>query len=403
MMFDGNLTRANCSPRTGWGGRLVAATAVALLLIGSLASVASAAPRPIEINLFLGSDCVFGFAKPVSVIKVVIRDSDGVLRGKRAAVSDDGGFWAACGTNLVTPGDSIKVAVFETGQTKTVTVPLLTVHANRGTNVVSGRAPSTGSLTLNAFESRFGSSDDFDISQPLAVSAGSYSLDFDSLGINLRGGAFYELEWESVDGHVHAIRRGSVPFVELTLHESTFFGATTPNGFLKVTLTDPAQVAVGKGIGDMEEGFVDGRFTDANGSMYRLKGGEHLSAPALLAQSSYDIPAINGTVNLSSDVISGKCFPNGMFVVFAFSVTTFEAGVVFGVAAANGSVSEDFSPFFNVRSGDQVQIICYSAGGDEVVHEFSAGGGAASLSSRELQRLSGLGENSRRLNPRGVH
>ena len=126
----------------------------------------------------------------------------------------------------------------------------------------------------------------------------------------------------------------------------------------------------------MQEGFVDGRFADANGSMYRLKGGEHLSAPALLAQSSYDIPAINGTVNLSSDVISGKCFPNGVFVVFAFSVTTFEGGDVFGITAANGSVSVDFSPFFNVRNGDQVEIICYSPGGDEITHQFSAGGGA---------------------------
>ncbi len=387
-MFDGSLSKR--LSRSGWKGRIVAATAVAVLLVGSLAAGASAAPRPIELDLFLGSDCVFGNAKPDSVIKVVIRDSDGVERAKRATVSDDGGFWAACGTNLVTPGDSIKVAVFETGQTKTVTVPLLTVNANRGTNVVSGKAPSNGSLTLNAFEGRFEGSDNFDIAQNLSVVAGSYSFDFDSLGINLRGGAFYELVWDSADGHVQATRRGNVPFVQLSLGDSTFRGSTTPNGFLKVTLTDPAPAAVGKGIGDMQDGFVEGRFTDGNGSMYRLKGGEHLSAPALLAQSSYDIPAINGTVNLSSDVISGKCFPNGTFVVFAFSVTTFEAGQVFGVAAANGSVSEDFSPFFNVKSGDQVQIICYSAGGDEVIHEFSAGGGAASVSAREFQRRSGL-------------
>ncbi len=388
---------------TGWTRQLGAAAAVACLLVGSLASGVSAAPRPIELDLFLGSDCVLGYARPNSVIKVVIRDSGGVLRAKRAAVSDEIGFWEACGTNLVTPGDSIKVAVFETGQKKTVTVPLLTVHANRGTNVVSGKAPSTGSLTLEAFEGRFEPSDNFELSRHLTVSSGSYSFDFDSVGINLYGGAFYELDWESGDGHVRATRRGDVPFVELILHESRFFGATRPGGLLKVTLTDPAQVAVGRGIGDMQDGFVDGRFTDANGSMYRLKGGEHLSAPALLAQSSYDIPAINGNVNLSSDVISGDCFPNGRFVVFAISFTTFDGAEVLGVASANGSVSVDFSSFFNVRSGDLVEIICYSAGGDEVVHEFSAGGSAASLSARELQRRSGLDVRSRLMNSPGSH
>ena len=398
MMFDRTVTRASRHTRTGWKGRVVAAATVALLLVGTLASGASAAPRPIELDLFLGSDCVFGSAKPDSVVKVVIRDSDGVQRAKRATVSDDGGFWAACGTNLVTPGDEIKVAVFETGQTKIVTVPLLTVNANRGTNVVSGKAPSTGSLTLNAFEGRFDGGDNFDISQNLAVSAGSYSLDFDNLGINLRGGAFYELQWTSADGLVRATRRGNVPFVQLSLGDLTFRGSTTPNGFLKLTLTNPAKVAVGKGIGDMQDGFVDGRFTDTNGSMYRLKGGEHLSAPALLAQSSYDIPAINGTVNLSSDVISGKCFPNGMFLVFAFSLTVDQAGGAFGSAASNGSVSVDFSPFFDVKRGDQVQIICYSPGGDEINQQFSAGGGAATASAREFQRRSGLAVNSRRLN-----
>ena len=202
---------------TGWRGRLVAAAAAALLLVGSLASGASAA-RPIQINLFLGSECVLGSAKPVSVIKVVIRDPDGVLRAKRAAVSDEAGFWEACGTNLVTPGDSIKVAVMETGQTRTVKVPLLTVRANRGTNVVSGKAPSTGSLSLNVFDGRFGLSD-YDITRHPAVTGGSYSFDLDSLGLNLLGGARYELEWESGDGHVHAVRRGSVPFVQLRLHE----------------------------------------------------------------------------------------------------------------------------------------------------------------------------------------
>lgn len=136
---------------------LGAALILASLMTGTLVAGASAAPRPITFEVFIGDVCVFGRAENNSFLKVIIRDSAGRQKGREAVEADGAGNWQSCtfnGAFPILPGDQINVEVFDTGQTRTFTVPTLT-KIDRGTNVVAGRAPAGSNVELEAFDFRW--------------------------------------------------------------------------------------------------------------------------------------------------------------------------------------------------------------------------------------------------------
>jgi hypothetical protein len=365
------------------GRRAAIGGVLASMLTAVAASTVSAAPPPLTIQVLVGDFCVQGTARPNATIKVVIRDADGSVKGRDASLVDEDGRWSACAdffADILQPGDSIKAKVFETGQARTFKIPRFTIDVNRVTDVVSGRAPANSKLMLYAIDQSFAffGMESYSVTQPVTANdSGNYSYDFGNQDVDLLGGAQVAAIWMAQGGNVEVARFMSVPYVLLQLNKSPFSGAAKPAAHVAITLTNgPDTVAEGHAVAEYGADFglpsgFSGRFFDSDGEPYRVMGGEHLSAPALGSDASWTVPAINGSVELSSDRVSGHCIPNELFIVIVQGDEAF--GADFGTTAGDGHFSVDMTGSAgNIRSGDQVEIVCLSSGRDQVIQDFVA-------------------------------
>jgi hypothetical protein len=356
---------------------LSAALLLATVLGGSLVSTAAAAPRPITFEVFIGDHCVFGRAKSDAFLKVIIRDSLGRQKGREAVEADPDGFWVSCvfgGARAITPGDTINVEVFDTGQVRNFTVPLLTGRVDRGANLVSGRAPAGTTVELEAFDFRFDLwGEAYDVIEHVVAAGGNYAYDFDTQNIDIEGGASVVVRWRNGSDTVMAGRFQIAPFVVMALNTSDVAGAVGPNRDIRVALSrGGTRVGTAHGVGLYSDTTFYSEFADADGEPYIVTGGEMLSAPALGAFSSWRVPPINTRTDVAADKVAGTCFANGRFVVLAENPAGFEFGFDFGTAAANGNFEVDLTSQVNVRKGYRVAVLCYSPEGDEVTHESLA-------------------------------
>jgi hypothetical protein len=357
---------------------LFVALLMGTILLGTAATAASAAPRPITFDVFIGDFCFGGRAKNNSFLKVIIHDKDGVQKGREAVEADPAGFWQTCtflSAGPMAPGDKIDVEVFDTGQKRTFTVPLLTGRVDRGTNVVSGKAPAGSSVTIEAFDFRWDLwGESYDEVVDVVATGGNFTYDFDNSGIDIKGGANVVVFWSNAGDTVHVGRFQIAPFLSLQLGLAQLAGAARPNGLLSITLKNSSGnvLARGNGVGAYGDTTFYGEFADADGEAYKLRGGEKLNAPALGAASSWTVPNIAAQTDVAADKIKGKCFPNQRFLVLSNNPNGFEFGLTFGTAAGNGAWEVDLTDQVNIKRGYRVAVLCYSAGGDEVVGEFMA-------------------------------
>jgi hypothetical protein len=354
---------------------VAAALVLGGILAGSFAGAASAAQRPITLEIFIGDSCVYGKGKPSSFFKVIITDRSGVEKGRGAVESDPDGNWSACmqqGVRPMAPGDKIAVTDFETGQKRSLTVPTLTGRVDRGTNVVSGKAPTGSTVEVEAFDFRFDLwGEQYDSIQHVVAANGNYLYDFDNAGVNIRGGASVVIRWRSGGDVVMVGRFQIAPFVVMRLGESDFAGASGPNRLAELKLTrSGAVVARGNGVGAYGDSSFYGDFADADGERYFVNGGEQFSAPVLGAVSSWRVPQIAGRSDLAADTVSGRCFASGRFVTLAQGSGGLGYGLGFGTANADGTFTVDLTDQVDITKGFRIGILCYSAEGDEVSQEF---------------------------------
>jgi hypothetical protein len=355
--------------------KAAAALVLGGMLAGSFAGVASAARPPITFQIFIGDSCVSGTAKSDSFLKVIITDRSGIQKGRGAVETDPEGNWSAClqqGIRPMAPGDKVAVTDFESGQKRSFKVPTLTGRVDRGSNVVSGKAPTGTTVEVEAFDFRFDLwGEQYDSVQHVPATNGGYSYDFDNAGVDIKGGASVVIRWRSGADVVMVGRFQIAPYVVLALGQSDFAGASGPNRLAQLTLSGSGGVlASGNGVGSYGDTTFYGDFADEDGERYFVQGGEQLNAPVLGASSSWRVPRIAGKADLVNDVVSGNCFANGRFVTLAQGPGGFGYGLGFGTAKPDGTFSVDLTDQVDMVKGFRVGILCYSAEGDEVSQEF---------------------------------
>lgn len=354
---------------------LVGSLVLATLLVGSIAPLAAAAaPRPITFDVFIGDYCVTGRAKNDSFLKVIVRDADGRLKIREAVDADSAGYWESCvmfGAAPIVPGDKISVTVFGTGQKRDFTVPTLTVKTNRGTNVVSGKAPADTNVELEAFDFRFDLwGEAYDSVHVIPATGGSYSYDFDTDGVDIKGGAHIVARWRNGSDTVSVGRFQYAPFITFQLGASQVGGAGGANGLVKIKLSankGSSVFAVANGVGSYVDSSFLTDFATSDGEPYKVKGGEWLNAPALGAASSWRIPQIDAAADLAADKVRGDCFANGRFMVLVQGPAAY--GLGFGEADSNGDFEVDLGDQVDIKKGYRVAVLCYSPEGDEIVSE----------------------------------
>jgi hypothetical protein len=351
-------------------GRGFAAVIGAVLVLGAMVGPALGATRPLTLDIVLDDFCAIGTAKPNTVIKYVIKDSSGAIKGRDAQMSDGQGFWSACVDFFAdgfATGDKFKITDYDTNQTLNYTIPRLTLSVDRKTDVVSGRAPAGATVELEAadFNTPLFGKDPYDVIDDVTANGGSsYSHDFGNDGVDLMTGAYLEARLSGAGGNVMVRRDMSVPGLYMLLGTADFQGYMRPYYPIGITLkVGGMQVASGHGVGD-EIGQFRGKLVDGDGDQYHLMGGESLKAPKL--GISWTVPTINGSANRQTDVVSGTCFPNAVWAVVAG-----DFGFANGTTGASGHFSVDMSDQQDLVKGDFVAIGCFTNAGDLVEQDLT--------------------------------
>ena len=246
---------------------------------------------------------------------------------------------------------------------------------DRGSNVVSGKAPAGTSVEIEAFDFRWDLwGESYDSIHRVVANGGAFAYDFDNDNVDIKGGASVVVRWRAGGDAVQVGRFMIAPFLSLQIGLSEFAGSSGPNRLVNIVLKDSPSTVVARGyaVGSYSDTTFYGQFADTDGEPYRLRGGEKLSAPALGAASTWIVPKMNVKTDLAADKITGRCFPNQRYLVLAQNPNGFEFGLGFGDAAANGDWEQDLTDQVDIKRGYRVSVLCYSAGGDEVVGHFAA-------------------------------
>ena len=359
-----------------WLRTLVAGAAASGLLLTVWAPGVAAAPRPLTVSVSIGDTCVYGQARKNSFVKVIVRDPAGnvLLRG----VGDTAAYgqWSVCGYGYpIQAGDKIKALVIETGQSRTFTVPRLTIDTDRVAETVSGKAPAGSMVSIEVATpgaSSVGLPEYDMIESVVAGGGGAYSFDFSTDGIDLIGGATASATWTTAGGNVQVLRQTSVPGLSVAIGSAQFGGAFKPNAHLGIVVTHGVnQVATGDAIGDsFYGGQISGQFVDADTEPYAIRTGDWIAAPGLGSDGTFQVPAIDGTANLATEQVSGTCFANGLYIVLVTGPDYLDFGYTFGTAGPSGGFTADLSGQLNIKKGFSVQIGCYTANADLVADTF---------------------------------
>ena len=352
---------------------LLAAAAMSLLFL--LPSVTSAAPRPVTFAIFIldGEACIYGRALNNGHVNVTLRSESGNIDSVGRKLPADGdGYWSWCVfRGAIHPNDQVTAKVIETGEKRTVLVPNLTVHVNRVGDVVTGYGPANKTLSLHVWDYQQ-IVPEYDFSVDVTTNAqGRYSIDL-SGSADLVGDAVAVLSWEN-SHHDYFQISGGAPFVSVGYRTSNFEGEADRGARVRVTLKDPGGATLAKGDAVGHESFQGsyyGRFLIDRNHEYEITGGETVRAPAVGSDTGWVVPHIDAAVNLSTDVVTGQCFPNMPAFVETFSLHGPESGYMDGVADGSGAVSIDLSSSVDIKARFVVRLTCLAPSGDRAFHEF---------------------------------
>lgn len=254
-------------------------------------------------------------------------------------------------------------------------MPKITLIGDRVNDVFRGKglANRVGSLFYRAgLTATYGYE-----AEVTAAADGTWSY---SVGDDLIGGIGAEITWTNATGD-WMVASGTVPYVAVTLGRSQFAGGASPLQNVKVSLKDPA-AAVVKGRGSAvggEYGEYAGVFVDANGTPVNVAAGNRLVS-GIASDANWIVPNIEGSANVATDHVYGRCFDAEMSYYFA-SVSVYrygsERGFSFASPDEDGAFEVDFSEpdgysfsHADVRHRDKIVIRCWLSTGDIVSTSF---------------------------------
>jgi hypothetical protein len=352
-----------------YGRVAIGLVAASLLAIVALPTSASAATPSITFSMQIYGPCLGGNAAANTTISIVWRDSTGSLKAKGSTASSNSGGWTFCPTDTtlaVMPGD--RVSVSDGSYTRAYSVPNLTIQVDRVNSTYQGTGP--GGRTIKLFipngdverihSVRIGTDGTWSF-KPAGGLGGSYVVDYIAYA-----------EWISPNSDqldVYAY----FPKIGVTLGKADFYGTTTAFSEVAATISDGSQ-GQGSATGD-GRGTFSGLFRNSSGNAVSVSPGDHISAPSLASNADWIVPAIQGSADKTTEIVTGTCSDTGTAATYVGVTIVRPDGHVRAAATwaieSDGSFVADFTdygPFgpqhANIKTGDRVKIDCFQTTGD---------------------------------------
>jgi hypothetical protein len=349
---------------------VTAFVAVGVALGVLLPATVAAASLP-SLRLTIGRKCVGDYGSAANTtFELVWRDSDGGLIGKKAVTTDEFGYWNFCATghHTLSAGDRLKVTVG--ADSKTLTIPDLTLTVNRVHNYLSGRAPAgTGLRVLctggNGFEPCIWN---------VGVRAGvngywSHPVPWDVTGYHGFDGQPFELHWRSPAGDSVYVD-ANAPTIHVEVGTANVWGYYDANATSYVRLYDSSMTlkATAAITGAPYLGAFQGTFRDSGGNLVKSGVGDTV-ASGIASNARFVLPQIDATATASTDRVTGQCENTSSSLGYA-DISLYRTGKLRGSASAG---DQDGAFDFDFRHADEVYNEANIKRGDRLVIDCAQG------------------------------
>jgi hypothetical protein len=273
---------------------------------------------------------------------------------------------ASCFKRGVTGLDRIRAT--DGSVSREIVVPNLTITVNRVTDVVSGHAPASRSVTFTGchYEAWLTCSD---ISGGTTASAnGAYSKDFTPT-VDIRGEDFVEVEYSSPAGDT-VTREGFAPKAVVRVGDSSVLGFANPGQSVSVRLKRSGSVkGTATGVADAGLGYWSETLHRSGGDPIVPHAGDNVVG-TWAADGALTIPTTSVTGNAATDHVTGQCLVDKPVKIRAyhpnFSSTSYAAGMADGTGHFNVDTSDAQNPTYDLQHGDLIEVSCLTTRGDTV-------------------------------------
>jgi hypothetical protein len=331
-------------------------------LMGAPASAGQAVFTTFEYELF--DNDVYGWGPANTELKVNLRGPGGEYQGHFFVETDSNGFWEDDFWGDINPGD--RITATDGSTSRTITVQPLTFQINRVTDVVSGKSVPNSQVEITVYNCYSDWDDCFNTGNFFRNTNGQGNFTYDSTNnYNVRGNDFVYAGWTSPQGDV-ASRWLDVPSVNVWVGHNEAWGDAKPRQDVTTWLFNSQgnQKAKFKDRANPWYGDYEGFFGKT------IRPGDFIGSN-IASDALWQIVANNPTFNPGTDVVTGRCFNNKPFTVYAEkqNVTSAFTG---GTTNNNGNFSVNLmtQEGYDLESGDIVEIGCKNALGDEQFTDF---------------------------------
>ena len=349
--------------------RIVLATTLMLALLAA-PGVAQAGPPAFTFDVTIGSSCARGTGPASSTIELTLLDRDDVVIDTETVTSDGSGNWftSECFWFNLHGTDKIRAAVGPSS--RTFQIPDITINVNRVTDVVNGRAPTSGTFHLyTTLCYAYDCSDGPNVNVNVA-SNGTYSRDFTALH-NLNGGDRAFGRWTSPSGDEVDSQTRTFSYLSLAIADDNINGEGKPGQTVTVNLKTAGGTLLGSGTDTLAQRrpFISLDLRTSSGLAAYPRTG-HKVTSNLTSDANLTVPSITLTMT-DADTVSGHCFNNGaVYVYLDHYEPSYDWTQGYATAGSTGNFTLDIAdtsnPSFVPGSGDRWEVDCENAKGDIV-------------------------------------
>jgi len=351
--------------------RLILAMAIAMLVGLLSAAPAAAVVSPITFFASMYSQCLNGTGPASMSGTISLLDAGGGLLQKTTVTSDGTGAWSsACFVwGGLQPGLRVK-AVFGATQ-RTLTIPTFTVRADRASDVLSGVAPASTTVTLQWTTNSFISAVSH-LTTATSSASGSWSKDVTSLA-EFRGGDYVTASFVDSSGDT-IVAYEYVPQVVVVLGSSAahanLLSGTAINGTLE---TSGGAIRARLHFAAGSYGYnLDGQFATLTGVPVMPAVGNVVRTD-IPTDGTFTVGNVTAKVTTASDLVSGACPAGRYYRIEVVHASPYSIKWVTGTCASNGTYGRDLTSTVDIVAGDRVTVMSRTIAGDVIERIAIAG------------------------------
>ena len=328
-------------------------------------------------GLQIGSNCVAGQgAVPETTVRLVWKNASGGLKVRTDVTASPGsGYLSYCSdTAVIAIGDVFKLT--DEQGSRSYTMPNVTMIADRVHDEFRGKGPANSAGQLCYHAGLF--ADYYQCEEIATDSSGSWLSRPEYL--DLIGGIDAEINFESSKGdYLYASRHG--PMDPGHAWPIAVRGGSNAFQSVSASVRDASTNAIkgrGTAVGNNYGAFT-GEFVDADGDPVAVAAGDRIKS-AIASDANWIVPNIDGSANVATDFVYGRCFGSGSddsAWVTVYRVTGEFRGFSMAYMDETGAFEINFSKpshfmfdHANIKHGDRVSIRCLQTTGDVVQLSF---------------------------------